>query len=305
MKILFIGNSKFFNSRIKKTLDANKKFKYIIASKSAKKYNQKIPYNEYSEALKNCKCDVVYISLINKLHYKYCLLALKMKLNVIVDKPLSLSAKDCLNLLKIAKKNNVLLAEATIFNYHKIFHFIHKYTNSFRLVSRINVDFNIPRNLSNKEMKQNKLDCLSDMSSYAAAINRIFFNTNILEKNIYFEKYKPSKFIKKFNFHIAYKNNKFFNCNFAYGSEYISSIKFFCNNFILEIPFQAFAMRNKYYYLFIKKNNIITKKKYRGDVVLNFFNLIKKCLKNKNFKFFYDTIETDIKFKKTLGLFNE
>ena len=93
MKILFLGNSNFLKNRIKSTLNKNKNFKYLIASKTSKIDNKTIFFNNYIKALETGKFDLVYVSLINSLHYKIAKKALKLGLHVVVDKPLALSAK--------------------------------------------------------------------------------------------------------------------------------------------------------------------------------------------------------------------
>ena len=126
MKILFLGNSNFFKNRIKSTIHKNKNFKYLIASKTSKIDNRTIFFNNYMKALESKKFDLVYVTLINSLHYKIVKKALELGLHVIVDKPLALSEKKSLTLLNLARKKKVLLSEAVIFNYHRLFEYISK-----------------------------------------------------------------------------------------------------------------------------------------------------------------------------------
>jgi len=305
MKILFLGNSNFLKNRIKSTLNKNKNFKYLIASKTSKIDNKTIFFNNYIKALETGKFDLVYVSLINSLHYKIAKKALKLGLHVVVDKPLALSAKKSLALLNIAKKKKVLLSEAIIFNYHKLFEHISKLTNKSEKLYKVDAVFNIPKKITKNDYKR-KLDCLSDMSSYAASMQRIFFDDNITDKKINFENKKNSKVIKKFHIQIKYKNNKYFNGYFAYESEYESSIKIFCNKFTIKVPFQAFALKpNRNYNLEIMSENKIKKIKFKDDNLLNYLKKIKGSIIKNNFNFFYDCIEMDIKTKKNLNLFNE
>ena len=306
LNVLVIGNSKFFNNRIKSFFKKNKKFRYEIASRTSFKSNRNIKFKNYDEALTDSSFDIVYISLINKLHYSIAKKALKRGYNVIIDKPLALSAKDSLELLNIAKKKKLLLAEAIYFNYHQIFYRIKQITKSYKDIHKIIVNFNIPLKVNYKQMRLKKLDCLSDMSSYATSIIRIFFSQQIEKKNIFKLYYKSSSLVEKFHIFCKFKKNKFLNGFFSFNSEYESSFKFFCNSYILEVPFQAFALRsNKKYELIVKKNNSVSKLKIKDDSINNFFSLIHKSIKNKNYKFFYDTILEDIHNKKKLKLFNE
>tara|TARA_Y100000389_G_scaffold147641_1_gene146554 strand:+ start:26869 stop:27795 length:927 start_codon:yes stop_codon:yes gene_type:complete len=308
MKILFLGNSNFLTKRLRPTLDKYSKFQYIIASVNFLGNDKKILYNNYVKALQNKKFDIVYISLINKLHFKYAKKALEMGHHVIVDKPLSLSLIDSEILLNIAKKKKLLLAEAVLFNYHKAYYFIKKKTKNFKNVYKINANFNIPFKRDIRLMKQKKLDCLSDMSSYASSLVRIFFNKDSMsEKKVFYEKFKSTKLIKKFQMFLNFnKGKKFLHAYFSYDTEYESSIKFYCDKFNIEIPIQAFALKgNKQYNIIKKENNIVTNNLFSDDNVLNFFNSIKKSLDSNNYKYFYDCIQDDIIIKKSLNLFNE
>jgi predicted dehydrogenase len=308
MKILFLGNSNFVRNRLLPVLNKTKEFKYNIASIKSFGNNKKILYNNYVHAMQDRKFNIVYISLINKLHFKYAKKALHLGHNVIVDKPLSLKFKESMQLLNIAKKKNLLLAEAVLFNYHEAFYYIKKKTNNFKKIYKIDANFHIPHKKNIKLMNQKKLDCLSDMSSYASSLARIFFNNNTISiKKTYLEKYEGTSLIKKFQILLNFENGKkFLNASFSYNSEYESSIKFYCNKFNLEIPTQAFALReNKTYNIIKKENNIRTNIFFRDNNILNFFNAINKSLKTNDYKYFYNCIEYDNQIKKKLNLFNE
>jgi predicted dehydrogenase len=305
MKILFLCNSNFLRNRIINTLNKNKNFNYLIASKTSRIDKKAIIFDNYIKALNSRNFDLVYITLVNSLHYKMAKKALELGLHVVVDKPLALSGKQSLALLNIAKKKKILLSEAIIFNYHKIFDYISKLTNKSKKIFRVDVVFNIPTKINKKEIKK-KLDCLSDMSSYAASIHRIFFDKHIVDKKIYFEKKNYSNAIKKFHVHVKYKDNKYFNGYFAFESEYESSIKIYCGKINIKIPFQAFALKqNRYYNIEITNKNLTKKIKFKDDNFYNYLTKINSSIKKKNFNFFYECIEKDIKTKKEFNLFNE
>ena len=122
MKILILGYSDFIQKRIIPILLKNfKNFQIGIASKSKKKdnkYKRFLWFNNYENAITSFKPDIVYISLPNSLHYAWGKIVLKKKINLIIDKPICLKEVEVKSLITLAKKNNVLLAEATIFNYH-------------------------------------------------------------------------------------------------------------------------------------------------------------------------------------------
>ena len=72
IKILIIGYSSFARRRLIPSLRKNNKFSYCICSKSNKKsLKNKIFFNKNEKAIKEFSPDLVYISEINSLHFKY------------------------------------------------------------------------------------------------------------------------------------------------------------------------------------------------------------------------------------------
>ncbi|MBD1139166.1 Gfo/Idh/MocA family oxidoreductase, partial [Pelagibacterales bacterium SAG-MED46] len=146
MKILILGNSNIFNRKIFPALLKFRKINIELASRG-KIYNEhnisKI-YKNYSEALKNTKAKIVYISLINSKHYYWALKALNKNKHVILDKPLTLHYKDSLKLLICAKKRKLIIAESTVFHFHKQFNKIQSLMNLKKKIS-IKTFFHIPK----------------------------------------------------------------------------------------------------------------------------------------------------------------
>ena len=175
-KILIIGYSSFIKKRIIRPLKKIKNLDIYICSKSQKVTEKvKESFNNYEFAIKKNKYDFVYISLVNKLHFKYCKLALMNGHNLIVDKPITTSFKDTQTLVKIAKQKKLFLIEFIIFNYHFIFNKITKIIGVNDKISLIQSNFNIPLVKDIKTLYEINGGCNYDMGSYAAAMIRIFF----------------------------------------------------------------------------------------------------------------------------------
>ena len=93
-KILIIGYSSFVRRRVIPSLKKNKNIKYCICSKSNKiDFKNKILFNRFEEGLKKFNPNLVYISTVNSLHYRYAKSVLNKGFNVIVDKPVTLEIK--------------------------------------------------------------------------------------------------------------------------------------------------------------------------------------------------------------------
>ena len=304
-KILIIGYSSFIKRRIIKPLKKINNLDIYICSKS-QKITEKVKgsFDDYEVALKKRKYDFVYISLINKLHFKYSKLVLMKGYNLIIDKPITTSFKETQTLINLAKKKNVYLIEFIIFNYHAVFNKIIDIIGGINKISLIQSNFNIPLVKNIKTLNEIKGGCNYDMGSYAATMIRIFFrekyNIKFLYKKSFSGKYK--KVIKEFILTVYSRTKTYFG-NFSISKEYISNIIIFTEKKIAEIPFQAFALPSDKKITFsIKEKN---KKKIfylKDDYIMKIF----KNILNKKFSksFFMNLIEKDNMIKKKLNLIN-
>tara|TARA_B100001093_G_C26708070_1_gene962173 strand:+ start:183 stop:1112 length:930 start_codon:yes stop_codon:yes gene_type:complete len=305
-KILFLGYSSFLRRRVLVALKKNKKIDYSICSKSNKKnLNNKIFYNNLDEALKKFEPDIVYISKINSLHYKFAKMILKKGYNVIVDKPVTLKIKYTKELLKIAKTKKLFFAEAVLFNYHRVFKVIKKLCGGFKNVKHIQSNFNIPFYKNPLQIKKIEGDCESDMSPYAAAIIRLFLDEKKKKINIYKDYYKKTKLVKNFNITTKSKKSSYFG-NFAFQREYDQEIIFYTKDKIIYSPKRIFALPpNKNTMIILKTKNKIKKIKVKkDDCIENFFNLVLNKVKNNKYSFFYEKILQDAKIRNTIKKFN-
>jgi len=298
-KILFLGYSSFLQRRV---LPAVKKFKNLqisICSKSSKiNTNLLITENNYIEAIKK-KPYLVYISLVNNMHFKYALLSLQNNCHVIVDKPITNNFIKTKYLVNLAKKKKLLLAEATLFDNHRIFNYINKLITNKNKLIHIQSNFNIPRHKNIKILKKIEGDCLADMSPYAAAIIRIYMKRKV--KKIYIEKerFKKTNLIRNFNILCKSANLSYFG-NFGVGSEYINQIIFYTKNKIIYLDDRAFAIppkiniqlkikyKDKFYFYKIKKDDCIFN--YIKDILIN--------LKSNKLKIYYEKILFDAKMRE-------
>ena len=146
MKILILGNSKIFQRKVYPALNKIKKLELELASKRLIKNNIKLDktYNSYKIALKQTTAKIVYISLVNSLHYYWSLESLKHNKHVIIDKPITLSFSQTNKLLNLARKKNLLISEAIVFDQHDIFEKMYSKIN-FQSKTEIFSKFHIPK----------------------------------------------------------------------------------------------------------------------------------------------------------------
>lgn len=107
---------------------------YAIASRSQEKLDQAVAafgfektYTSYEELLEDPNVDAVYIPLPNMLHKEWVIKAAQHKKNILCEKPLSLDSRDCEEMAKAAKENDVFLMEA----------FMYRFTNRTKVVKEI------------------------------------------------------------------------------------------------------------------------------------------------------------------------
>ncbi|MCP9766524.1 gfo/Idh/MocA family oxidoreductase [Lacihabitans sp. LS3-19] len=67
-------------------------------------------YQNFDAIKDNPDIDLVYIILPNAMHKEYAIRAARAKKHVLVEKPMAVSAADCLEMIKVCKENNVQLA---------------------------------------------------------------------------------------------------------------------------------------------------------------------------------------------------
>ena len=98
---------------------------YAIASRSmpkslefSRKFKFSKNYGTYAELYKDKKVDVIYNPLPNHLHLKTTIEACKNKKHVLLEKPITLKAKEVNQLIKVAKKNKVIVKEAFMVRHH-------------------------------------------------------------------------------------------------------------------------------------------------------------------------------------------
>ncbi len=299
-KILFLGNSSFLQRRILPSIKKINSYKIFICSNSSKINSKKlIRFNDYKEAI-NSKPDIVYITLINKLHYKWAKYVLKKGCHLIVDKPITKKLSEAKELLKLAKKRRLLLVESTLFNFHNVFNKIEKILGGNKEIVHIQSNFNIPTKKSLTQINKIDGDNIMDMSAYASAMIRLYLNRNNTLKvsKIFF---KNSKIVKSFCV-LSNDQKKFYFGNFGTERKYLNNIIFFSKKKIVSLNNQAFALRpNKKVSLSIQENNTIKKLFVpKDDCIKNFMRDILKTLKTKNFNKYYDILLYDAKIREKL-----
>lgn len=127
------------------------KAQYIIES-----YGGKI-YDSYASIVSSDEIDVLYIPLPPALHYRWAKKALECGKHVLVEKPATISLKDTVDLINIAKEKQLALHENYMFIFHKQLQAIRQIVESGELgdVRLYRISFGFPMRQTN-DFRYNK-----------------------------------------------------------------------------------------------------------------------------------------------------
>ena len=81
-------------------------------------YSIQKAYNNYEQLISDPEIDAIYIPLPNHLHVPYSIKCLNAGKHVLCEKPISIAAKEVLDLIKIQKKNRRIFSEAYMVRFH-------------------------------------------------------------------------------------------------------------------------------------------------------------------------------------------
>ena len=302
MKILILGYSNLAKRKIIPSLKKIKSTKFDVASVSSPPINNGHSswYRNYNQALNKSSAKIVYISLVNSLHYHFINLAINLGKHVIVDKPISLKNQEVKKLLKKAKKKRLMLSEALTFNYHRQFFELQRIIKKNRPIINIIMKFNIPRPKKNDTKLSNKLGggCFNDMIPYAAEINRIFLKKNIDITSLIFK--SKNNLSESFSINTTNKKTEFYGF-FSHNSEYENFIILSSDDYLVRLDRFCAPPDSSKLIVFYKKNNVLKKIKIKeDDMFQNFFIEFFKKLKKKQFNYQHARILFNSNFKENV-----
>lgn len=186
---------------IKKSKNSNL---YAIASRSmskslefSRKFKFSKNYGSYAELYKDEKVDVIYNPLPNHLHLKTTIEACKNKKHVLLEKPITLKAKEVDQLIQVVKKNKVIVKEAFMVRYHPQWQWIKKFIKigGIGKVRSISTLFSFttidPKNIRN--IKKYGGGSIYDIGCYPVLISRYILNKEpkrVIATSVFDKKFK-------------------------------------------------------------------------------------------------------------------
>lgn len=124
MKVLILGYSQNVRERVLPALAGLGLDKVDLASTSRAGSAQLMPgmggkvYDDYAEAIKRSRAELVWVSSVSSTHAAWAAEALSRGRHVVVDKPAGVSLELAQRALELAQARNLLLAEAQAWTYH-------------------------------------------------------------------------------------------------------------------------------------------------------------------------------------------
>ena len=288
INIGIIGAGNHFKKNILPVLNKfnNLNLKALLVNKSKK--NIKNTNNIFNKKIfLNLDLDFIYISTPNMSHEEFIIDSLKNNIHVICEKPFLVSSKNFKKIKKLSKKNNLLIFEAFMYQYHSLFNFIKDkiILNKKNKVKYVISNFRFP-SIDKKNNRYNpKLGngFFFDCACYLLSIENFFFNKTAIYQKTNFQYIKENVLLRG-NIFLKSKNiSRYY--FWGEGQRYSNNIEIFYDKGSIYVPYFFSKPKNKEIILEIYENFKIKKKifKYENHF-FNMFNVIFKSYKNKNFQ---------------------
>lgn len=105
------------------------------------KYGFKTAFTDFEEMINASEIDILYIASPNAFHFDQTKKALTKKINVICEKPITLSLQELEELLRTAKENNVYFIEGMRVVHHPHTYILKEHLNKLDGISYANLKF--------------------------------------------------------------------------------------------------------------------------------------------------------------------
>lgn len=267
MKILFVGYSNVLKRKVLPFLHEIKDIQSADIAKFHLQKNEKVEpfkvsgeiYNSFDEAFEKSNADIAYISTVNSAHALWAEKALKKRMHVVVDKPAFPSLDKAQELVALAERQKLAIAEAVVYPFHPQISKLTDIIGAENLYPKhLSVNFSFPP-LDPENFRYKKElggGAINDLGPYAVSIGRIFFNESPEKITCLINDFNSKYDIEtSFSVLARYSNGRSMTGNFGFNSEYINRLNIFGENFYFEIN-RAFTppsdIENE---VLMKKNN--------------------------------------------------
>jgi len=306
MKILFIGYSSVIKRRVLPFIHELKDLTGVDIAKFPGQKNEIIEpfglkgeiFGSYDEALDKSKAEIAYISTVNSAHAEWTEKALKKGMHVVVDKPAFLDLDKSRELVGLAGKLNLGLAEAIVYPFHSQISRIKEIMANESLVpSHITVNFSFPP-LDPENFRYKKElggGALNDLGPYVVSVGRIFFDAPPVKIFCLINDCESNREVESsFSVVAGYGNGRSMTGHFGFCSEYINRINLLGRNFYFEINNVFTPKADLENEILLRINNSSRlEKTERSNCFINFLGSFISSVKNGDHKHFASWILQD------------
>jgi dTDP-3,4-didehydro-2,6-dideoxy-alpha-D-glucose 3-reductase len=305
MDILVIGVSNIFRRKVLPALLDIDSVGLIHTASRRPSLNIEIPthkrgsfFHGYETALRELSPCLAYISLPNSLHAEWTAKALEAGFHVIIDKPAFMNIEDTNNILDIADKKILCLAEATVWPFHPQIETVKKiFSDAQSEVVSIQSVFSFPPLPENnfRNFKSLGGGSFYDLGAYAVSPGRIFFDDKPNE--VWCRKLcvNPEAEVDTgFAINAVYSNGRIMQGFFSFGTEYKNSLSLLGKNMSITID-NVFTV-NKDFQVeinFRTKNETKSIKIPSSDIFNNFFSKVIESINDNNYSNWKEDLKLD------------
>lgn len=306
MKILFIGYSNVLKNRILPILERLEfihsiniaKFEHQAWDDSYKSVSKPIElFDNYEDALCRSKASIAYITTTNNSHFKWAKATLNAGMHTIIDKPATISLFETEELLQIARNNQLLLSESTVYTYHPQLSFLKNIIEQNNSEPKLlTVHFSFPPMDRNnfRYCKELGGGAFLDTSPYAVSIGRYFFNAPP-EQCYYVENSTLEDGLNtSYSLLLKYSNGRALIGHFGFNTEYVNRLNILGDKICIDID-RIFTipdlMTNQIKIRVNNQSHEITAPS--GNAFELYLTEIEQCLKSKAYSHLYNDMYMD------------
>lgn len=313
MKILFIGYSNLLRARILPIIDRTAFQEVAIAKFSEQHWEgvvlqneQIVRYDSFEEGLQQFDGNLVYISIVNSQHYKYAKMSLEAGFNTIVDKPATSTLAETEDLLSIAKKNNLLLSESTVYLFHPQIKQIQDiFLRNDDIPKLITTHFTMPPFALENFRYRKELGggAIMDTSPYAVSVGRRFFDSDPIQAFTIVNEQLEDGLEIEYSLLMKYPDGKSLIGHFGFNTEYTNKVVIMGNRTNVAVNRIYTIPENLSNTLEIDSFNKHTIEYTElGNTFENYLNYISNCLLNNFYDECYNTILSDAKARELINI---
>lgn len=244
--ILFIGYSNLVKGRILPILAKTGFTEVSIAKYKGQDWDNDYKncdlsvtrYDNYEDAIKFFKGDIVYISTVNSTHAEYARKTLKAGMNTIVDKPATMTLDEAQELVELAKSKNLFFGESTVYLMHPQLKVIKDiFAANKDNPKLITVNFSMPPFKPDNFRYQKSLGggSIMDTASYAVSICRYFFESKPEKVVCSVSERQGDGLDIEYSLLMSYPGGKTMVGHFGFNTEYINHVQIMgnCTNLLV------------------------------------------------------------------------